>query len=933
MRIPIATYRIQFTPTFGFRTAREIIPYLAELGISDLYASPIFKARKGSDHGYDVVDLNELNPELGSTIEFEKLNAVARDRGMGWLQDMVPNHMAFDHENKMLMDILENGPNSRYFNHFDIDWDHPYESIRGKVLAPFLGRFYGESLEAGEVTLQYGAMGFTAHYYHLALPLKMESYLRLLTHRLGQLKIKLGEDHPEFIKLLGTLYVLRTLPSGSEQGERYDQVKFIKRTLWELYNNNADIKAFIDGNVKAFNGDTKNPESFKQLDDLLSEQWFRLAFWKVATEEINYRRFFNINELISLRVEDPDVLDQTHGLIFQLVREDKVSGLRIDHIDGLYDPTRYLERVRGMVGDMYITVEKICQAAEGLPSFWPVQGTTGYDFLNYLNGIFCVSHNAKYFSKVFSSFTGFQADYETLVADKKRLIMGRHMAGDIDNLALLLKGISSRHRYGSDITLYGLKRALVELMAHFPVYRTYISEQHIRQADVGYVKTAVDKAFKTNPGLLYELRFIERFLLFACEEDLSQEEKDQWIHFVMRFQQLTGPLMAKGFEDTTLYLYNRLISLNEVGGSPERFGVTCEEFHEFCVNRSSHWPHAMNATSTHDTKRGEDVRARINVLSEIPHEWERHLKAWSHINKKCKKRVDGLLVPDRNDEYFLYQTLIGSWPFDESALPAFISRVKDYTIKAIREAKVHTAWLKPDINYEGAFMSFIEEILRSKEENPFLKQWLPFQKKVAHFGIYNSLSQILLKVAAPGLPDFYQGTDLWDLNLVDPDNRRPVDFNKRNHWLGKIKDRSQSGVLRLIRELLRTRSDGRIKLFLTHRLLKARNAHRDLFQNGAYIPLVASGTFKNHLITFARKHGKMWAAAVAPRFLTAVVTEGKDPVGHEAWLDTRILLPADCPSVWRDMITDQIVECNDAFIVGDILKFFPNTMLLSEEKP
>jgi (1->4)-alpha-D-glucan 1-alpha-D-glucosylmutase len=931
MRIPKATYRIQFNPSFGFKAAKAIASYLADLGISDIYASPILRARKGSTHGYDVVDFSRLNPELGSMSEFEELTGVLKEHKMGWLQDIVPNHMAYDYENWMLMDVLENGTNSEYVDFFDIDWNHPYESLRGRLLAPFLGKFYAESLESGEIKLHYDRDGFSVHYYHLVLPLKIESYIHLLTYKLNNLRKKLGGDYPDFVKLLGVLYALRTLPSEGQEDEWCDQVKFIKRTLWGLYQTNREIRGFMDGNVDAYNGGRGDPERYQLLDSLLGEQLFRLSYWKVATEEINYRRFFNINELVSLRIEDDDVFERSLSLVFSLIQEGRVTGLRIDHIDGLYDPTRFLRRIREKAEDLYLIVEKICDPREDLPTFWPVQGTTGYDFLNYVNGLLCKKENEKHFSKIYSAFTGFRTIYDDLVSDKKRLIMGKHMAGDIDNLARLLKNISSRDRYGSDITIYGLKRALVEMMAHFPVYRTYVNDETFRKADHDYIRAAANRSQESNPGLLNELRFIERFLLRRWSDDRSDEEESRWLQFMMRFQQFTGPLMAKGFEDTTLYVYNRLLSLNEVGGAPETFGMSLDAFHQFCTHRASNWPHSMNATSTHDTKRGEDVRARINVLSEIPREWEKHIRSWSAINRKRKKRLGGLPAPDKNDEYFLYQTLIGSWPFSKRGYAPFVERIKDYLIKAVREAKLHTAWLKPDTDYEEALLSFIEEILDPNANQVFLDDFVPFSRKIAHYAIFNSLSQTLIKITAPGVPDFYQGAELWDLNLVDPDNRRPVDFDKRRRYLQQIRERTRSDVLNLIHELLRDKRDGRIKLFLIHQLLKIRDAHPQIFQNGDYVPLEVAGAFSDHIMAFARNYENRWALAVAPRFLTSVIREGEDPLGPAVWSDTSVLIPPRFPRAWRDVITNQPLEFENHLFLGDALRYFPTSMLFGED--
>jgi len=931
MHLPLATYRIQFNKSFDFGQALRVIPYLAELGMSDIYASPIFKASPGSTHGYDVVDPRELNPELGGTAAFDRLVEERKKYDIGWIQDVVPNHMAYHTENKMLLDVLENGRDSPFFTYFDIEWDHPYEGIRGRLLAPFLGGFYGETLENGEIELRYDENGLTVNYYALSFPLKVESYTSVLTYRLSELENNLGENHPDYMKFLGILYILKNLPSGQTAEERYDEVRIVKGMLWELYSSNEQIKRFINNSVAAFNGREGVPDSFNRLDELLSEQLFRLCFWKVATEEINYRRFFNINNLICVRVEDPQVFEHSHSLIFKLIDEGKITGLRIDHIDGLYDPTGYLKRLREGVGDVYIVVEKILDTQEQLVSGWSVQGTTGYDFLNFVNGIFCERENRRAFDNLYSRFGDLRSPYEALVADKKRLIIGKHMAADVDNLALLMKRISGRYRHGGDVTLYGLKRALVEVMAFFPVYRTYISHEHFNETDQLYIKMAIARAARANPGLLYELHFIERFLLLKTGDYVAEEEREQWVEFVMRFQQFTGPMMAKGFEDTLLYVYNRLLALNEVGGNPGQFGVSAREFHAFNKQRAESWPHSLSAMSTHDTKRGEDVRARINVLSEIPKEWERSIRTWSSINRRKKKKINGVPVPERNDEYFLYQTLVGAFPFDADEYPLFVTRVKDYVVKAVREAKVHTAWLKPDTDYEDAFKHFIDQILQASEENEFLKEFLPFQRKIAHYGVFNSLSQTLIKITAPGVPDFYQGTELWDLNLVDPDNRRPVDFEKRRLYLLEIKEKTEIDILKAIPELLAGREDGRIKLFLIYRGLQQRKKRKRLFQNGDYFQLDIDGQFRNHIICFARRLGNSWAITVLPRFLTAIIGQEELPLGKEVWSDTRILLADGAPLSWKDAITGEVLEGEKFFEAGRIFEHFPVALLMNTE--
>lgn len=930
MRIPIATYRLQFNPAFGFKDALAIVEYLHELGISDVYASPIFKARKGSPHGYDVVDPTQLNPELGSEKEFELLIEELQDHNMGWLQDIVPNHMAYDGENQLLMNVLENGQGSQYFYWFGIDWNHFYESIRGRVLAPFLGGLYGECLENSEIQLRYDDTGLSVSYFSLKFPLKIESYGKVFTHNLGILKRRLGSDHPDFTKFLGILYAVKNLPPREEVSELTDQIRFIKRMLWELYSTNKEIRKFIEDNIETFNGKKGSIESFHLLDSLLAEQNFRLAFWKFATEEINYRRFFNINELICLRTEDENVFHHSHGLIFQLIDQKWFTGLRIDHLDGFYDPTSYLNRMRTRTGDTYMVVEKILALDEDLPSLWPIQGTTGYDFMNYVNGLFCAKKNEREFKKIYARFSGLRTACDDIVHDKKRLIIEKYMTGDVDNLAQMMKKISSRDIHGNDITLYGLKRAIVEILTFFPVYRTYISVDTLSKTDRFYITEAIRRARERNPGFSYELSFIGRFLLLDFRENLTEEERVECLNFVMRFQQLTGPLMAKGSEDTALYVYNNLLSLNEVGGNPNRFGISLSEFHNFNWKRADLWPHTMNATSTHDTKRGEDMRARLNVLSEIPEEWENTIKNFSNINRRKKRIVNGINVPDRNDEYFLYQTLIGAFPFYEREYPAFLERLKDYIIKAVREAKIHTGWLKPDTDYENAYISFIERILKPFEKNKFLRAFLPFQRKVAFYGILNSLSQTLIKITSPGIPDLYQGTEHWDLSFVDPDNRRPVNFKKRISFQRRIRENHSGDFLPLISELLLTKEDSKIKHFLIYRALQARKGRAEVFQKGIYLPVDVGGRYKDHVVAFARRSEKKWAITLTPRLLTTLVKEEEYPLGRQIWNDTQILAVEGFPDRWRNALTGELIEGGRRLLVGDILKHFPVALLINE---
>ncbi len=928
-KLPVASYRLQFTPEFGFNAAREILPYLAQLGVSHLYASPILKPRTGSMHGYDVVDPNRLNPELGSEEEFHALLDEAAEHGIGWIQDIVPNHMAYSYENVYLRDMFENGERSPYRKFFDIEWEHPVENIRGRVLAPFLGDLYGNVLENGELSLSYSPEGFAVNYYEMRLPLSIESYAEILTYELGELEEQLGREHPDFVKLLGVLYVVKGLKSDRDTSVRYDQVGFVKRMLAELYESNSAVRAFIDKNLRVFNGEPGNPESYNRLDELLWGQVYRLAFWKVSSEEINYRRFFSINELISLRADREEVFEETHAYIRSLVEADRIQGLRIDHIDGLYDPRQYLERLRAAVGNVLILVEKITEPDEDLPESWPVEGTTGYEFLNCVGGVLCRVENRRKFARLYGTFTGMKTPYDELVYEKKRLIITNHMAGDLENLARFMRKVFGHDRHGIDITLQGLKRALMEVMIYFSVYRTYITDRIDRQADQFYISSAITVAKQKFPALLYELDYIERFLLLSYDKHVSQEGIGTWHDFVMRFQQFTGPLTAKGFEDTLLYVYNRLVSLNDVGSSPDSFGVTSAQFHQFNRKRSHSHPRAMNNTATHDTKRGEDMRVRLHVLSEMPGEWEKQLRSWRKLTAKLKPTVGGVGVPDRNDEYFLYQTLLGTAEPETLESPEYLQRIKDYTIKAVREAKVHTAWLKPDQGYEDGYLQFIEELLILARGAPFREAFIPFLRKLRFYGAYNSLSQVVLKLFAPGFPDLYQGTEFFELSLVDPDNRRPVDYARRAAVLSEF-DAALPSELAAVAERDRVQPSERAKLFALREGLRLRRDWISLLDAAEYIPLATEGKYSDSLLAYMRRSGESCLVVAVPRFLTLVVPEGVAPLGAEAWHDTRMVLPEGVPSVFYEHYTASEVHAeNGSVAAGRLFERFPFAILSS----
>jgi (1->4)-alpha-D-glucan 1-alpha-D-glucosylmutase len=922
IELPLATYRLQFTREFDFKDCLGILEYLRDLGVSHIYASPIFKARPGSTHGYDICDHNVINPELGGEEGFRRLREEARRLGIGWIQDIVPNHMAVSGDNPLLVDVLENGPHSRYLPYFDIDWEHPDQAIRGRMLAPFLGSFLSEALEKGDVRLGYDREGFFIAYYDLRLPVRIDSYAEILRQEMEELTERLDPENPDLTKLQGLINSISTLDAAEPLERRYEQIAFVKQLIFELQGSSGPFGAALDSTIAEYN----NAET-GLLQELLLHQHFRLSFWKVAGEEINYRRFFSINELISLRVEEEAVFDSIHRLTMDLVRSGEFTGLRIDHIDGLYDPGDYLERLETRCPKIYTVVEKILGPDEPLPSSWPVQGTTGYEFMNMVCGLFVQPDNEQRFTRTYQRFSGLRTPFPGLVREKKELIIGRHMTGDVDNLARLVKSVSSMDLRGSDIAFHSLRRAIAQVLAAFPVYRTYISPGLFREEDRRFIEQAVSAAAREQPDLGIEIAFLNRFLQLEYDDSLPEEERQQWLRFAMRFQQFTGPLMAKGYEDTALYVMNRLLCLNEVGGWPDRFGLSAREWERFNSDRLERWPHALSATATHDSKRGEDARMRLAALSELPREWNDMLGRLSKKNSRKKTRIGNLRAPDRNDEYFLYQTMLASWPFDAAGQEPFRARLKEYLVKAVREAKVHTGWIKPHEEYEQALLSFVEHLLDQPEESGLRDIFLPLQERVAFLGMLYSLGQLLLKITAPGVPDLYQGTELWELSFVDPDNRRHVDFPSRTAMLGKISSDFAADPDALIRELLSLPEDGRIKLFLAWRALAARRRHRKVFELGSFEPLRFSGEHQERLVGLIRRHEGSAAVAIVPRHAQELCEGRKFPMG-ERWGETRGTLPHALTGEYVDAFTGKRIRLGGDFLLRDVLAEFPIALLV-----
>ncbi|MEW6667640.1 MAG: malto-oligosyltrehalose synthase [Thermodesulfobacteriota bacterium] len=949
-RTPTATYRIQFNRDFSFAEARALVPYLSTLGISDLYASPLFKARRGSSHGYSVTNPMELNPELGPRGAFDALVRALRSRGMGLLLDIVPNHMALSPDNPWWMEVLEDGPSSPYAVFFDIDWHPPNRILEGKVLLPVLGRPYGEALEGGELRLTLEENGFCVRYHDHKFPLDPKTYAQILSHRLEDLETRLGREHPAIIGLRGLITLTehlpsRTLVSSKKVKERQKDKEIIKKTLSLLYRGQPEVRGFLDENMGIFNAGREDPGGLDMLDRLLTEQCYRPAFWRVALELINYRRFFSINDLIGIRIEDPRVFEALkHGLLSRLLSEGKATGVRVDHIDGLYDPETYLRALQGRMaadaggqageGGLYVLVEKILAPGETLPEGWPVAGTTGYDYLNLANALFVEGQGLLRLLSIYKGFVSSRMRPGRVVYEKKKLVMATLFGGEVETLGHHLEALASEDRRARDVSRKDLIGALVEVTACLPVYRTYIRGHDVEPRDRAYLEEALSSAGRATPSLNpIALGFLRSVLFLDFRRLMTEERKNRWLGFVMRWQQFTGPIMAKGLEDTALYVYNPLISLNEVGGSFQ--AASMEAFHRFNEARLKSLPFTMNATSTHDTKRSEDVRARINILSEIPWEWRDWLNRWSRLNGPKKILVAGNPVPDRNEEVLLYQTLIGAWPLLKEEIPAFRERLKGYMIKAAREAKVHTSWVSADTEHENALAAFVDGILDESDGNAFLDDFLQAQSRLAPHGAVNSLSQVLLKITSPGLPDFYQGTELWDFSLVDPDNRRPVDFSRAARLLGELTPQLSSSPDKLLSELLSHWADGRIKLYLTHRSLTFRRERRDLFLEGEYLPLYGAGKRGENVVAYARHSGNQWALVAVPRFTVKMAGKDGFPLGREVWGKTALRLLPGMPSSWMNILTGERVKVSrsagsETLRLSRLFSRFP-VALLSDE--
>lgn len=929
--IPRATYRLQMNGNFTFDQAAEIVPYLAELGISHCYTSPCFAARAGSTHGYDVVDPNGFNQEIGGMEGYQRFYRTMAEYGLGQVMDIVPNHMGvMGGDNAWWLDILENGRTSAYAEFFDIDWRPVKAELHDKLLVPVLGEPYGAALEQGNLRLSADTRGgsFFVSYYHHHFPLDPRTYPFILNRRIDILGIRMGEDDPYFIELLSLITAFSQLSSPTEPDAKKILIRrrdkeVLKRRLAALAENCPAIERHLRETAEEYNVRAEEGASLRDFHVLLEEQCFRLAYWRVAADEINYRRFFDINDLASLCVEKKEVFDATHRLIFELVRQGRVEGLRVDHPDGLFEPAAYYRRLFAELqgegeteeAPVYLLVEKILAHHEHLPPEWPVHGTTGYDFVFQVNNLFIDSRAETRMTRIYRRFTRMTDDFDAVLYQSKRKIMRLVLASELNMLANRLDRLSERSWQTRDFTHNSLREALAEVAACFPVYRTYVTERDLTAQDRNFIDWAIAQAKRnsvTSDRTIFD--FIRSVLLAVPDPDTDREFRQEAVDFAMRFQQFTAPVMAKGMEDTAFYIYNRLVSQNEVGGDPRRFGISVAAFHRLCRDRAERWPAAMLATSTHDSKRSEDARIRLNVLSEMPEEWQKRLTAWSRLNEPHVRTFDGLRAPSPNDEYLLYQTLLAVWPLEagdgEQLLESLRQRVTSYMEKACREAKVHSSWAQPNPEYEEAVANFVHALL-AEGKNSFLADFLPFQERVARLGMYNGLSQCLLKLTVPGVPDIYQGCELWNLYLVDPDNRQPVDYGRAWRLLAQMRNRvaeaGDGGLRALAGEYLAAMADGRIKLYLLWRLLSYRRDHDELFRLGSHIPLSAGGPLAEHVCGFARRQGKKLVVAVATRFFAALCEGGRPPCGP-VWAGTCLEAPVEGYGWWRDLLTGERIQ-------------------------
>ena len=981
-RVPVSTYRMQMHKDFTFADAQAIVGYLHKLGIGDFYSSPIFEARPNSMHGYDVTRHDRLNPELGGNEGFASFSAELQRQGLGLLLDIVPNHMGVGNDSIWWQDVLENGHASRYSEYFDIDWKPLKAALRNKLLLPILGNQYGTELESKHIQVSMEDGLPLIHYYDHTMPVAPRTVHLIFDQANGGNPIP--QSFRDLLEEIDQLPPHETSNDDLREQRRARLAELLPRLREAL--RSAEMQPVIQPALATINGIEGDPHSFDRLHLLLDAQPYRLASWRTSAEEINYRRFFDVNDLVGLRMENPEVFAATHCLIRSLIASHQVTGLRIDHCDGMFNPRQYLIRlqllylasqcagaapqqetaangiersvldpVRGYdwsqsQGPLYTVVEKILEPREYLPPEWPVRGTSGYDFVYLANGIFIQSANEKRFNVLYAQVLGHPADPDDIIYRSKLQVMQTALASEVYALTNLLSRIAASNRKARDFTDNLLETVLRHAIAAFPVYRTYIDDRgQYGDRDVAFVRYAIARAKRLNPDIdASAFDFLRETLLLQSTSPAAKQRPDpQILYFALKFQQLTGPIMAKGVEDTAFYVYTRFLSSNEVGGSAKSFGISLDTLHQSNQERLKHSPDTMLTTSTHDTKRSEDVRNRLNVLSELPQLWSASVRRWQRMNFKFKQKMeDGRIAPDNNEEYLLYQTILGAWPWQmesQQDREKYVERLKQYAFKALSEAKVNLSWINPDPEYIKAVHGFITAIMMpgpKGKESPFIASLSALLPQLQLFGAVNSLAQVVLKTAVPGIPDFYQGNELWELSLVDPDNRQPVDFSHRARYLDALQSLAErEGAAEVCRDVLGgvlgNLADGRAKLWTTHRALQLRQQEHAIFRRGEYTALEVAGEHQENVIAFLRRDpaSERSVLAVLPRFACTLMRGKLElPLGA-AWGNDQLRIPVSTGTRYNNVFTGESLTVPEQQVLSlsALFAIYPVALLVSEK--
>ena len=886
MKNPISTYRFQFNKDFTLKDAEKLIPYLQKSGIKTIYASPVFEAVKGSTHGYDVTNPLRINPEIGTDQDFKNLVEKLHEKGMDWVQDIVPNHMAFSPENPWIYDILEKGKDSAYYDFFDILEDHPDKNLNQKLMLPFFGKPLKQLIEDGELSIGYDDKGFILNYFDSRYPLSVPAYPKLLE---AENNVHIPKSVAEFL-------------NAGRNNKNFDE---LRQKLFVDYSGSEQTKNYIDECLHTANNNSV------RLKAIIDSLYYYPSFWKGTETKINFRRFFTINGLICVNIQHEHVFEATHKLIARWIRKGLIDGLRIDHIDGLFHPGQYLERLRKMAGEgTYIVVEKILEKDEEIPADWPVEGTTGYDFLGMVNNLLTNPEKGPFFYEYYNEWIDKTDDFDDIFYKKNSFILYNRLKGELDNLTRECSALETVSKM--NVEPGSIKSAIGEFLVFCPIYKIYRSPSKFSDHEKSMVSEIIGQAAKKKPALEKPLKMLEDLFLLKLSD--SGDEQQKIDHFFRRCMQFTGPLMAKGIEDTAFYSYNPFICHNEVGDSPSYFGIRTETFHNYMKERLDKYPLTMNTIASHDTKRGEDARARLNVLSDVPETWMAATKEWYRLNLELKQFDGGREIPTPNDEYLIYQVLCAHLPMDAKIDESFKGRLEEYLVKAMREAKVNSSWSDPDELYENKTLAFVRKILSPGASFP--ESFLRFMETIIPHGITNSITQLILKNTAPGVPDTFQGTEIWNLSFVDPDNRRPVDFEKLAADLAWIQKNYKNDAAKLAEGLWRQPLNGQLKQWINWLTLHERIQYPELFQKGSYVPLEVSGKYKKHIIAFHRNFENEHLIVVLPLNTASMPA-------HPNWESTQVELPEMNVAALENRLTRQSFKAGEKLIVQDLFAGVP----------